>query len=443
LQAQLVDIGGESVAESIGQRRKLCSVVMRIGIAATRLGDVDGVSFEVVKWQTVLRRLGHEPVLIAGALPANDDTPATLVPEMHFGHHTVERVSEAAFDPESDADLVRAEIERLSRPLEERLLRWIESERIDRLVVQNAWAIPMHMPLGVALARVARHARIPSVGHHHDYWWERERFATCVVPEVLDEAFPPDLLNARHVSINSLAADELHRRRGLVSTVIPNVFDFDQPYPSDGAARAVQLRAELGLPPDSLLVIQPTRVVPRKGIELAIELVARLERPDAVLLITSPAGDEGYEYLVELEQLAERLGVDLRYGANRFRPNHNDALNADLPEPAHSLVDAYVAADLITYPSYYEGYGNALVEAVYFRKPVVVNRYPVYDADIRTLGLRFVELNGAVSNEAVAEVSALLADEDRRRVDADVNFEIGRRYLSYDRLADSLTELLG
>jgi mannosylglucosylglycerate synthase len=297
--------------------------------------------------------------------------------------------------------------------------------------------------LGVALTRLARQTGIATIGHHHDYWWERDRFQTCIVPEILDEAFPPGLPNVSHVSINSPAADDLHRRRGLVSTVIPNVFDFDQPHPNDAAARAVQLRVELGLAPDSLLVVQPTRVVPRKGIELAIELLARLEHPDAVLLITSPAGDEGFEYLVRLEQLAERLGVELRYAPERFQPNHSDVLNPEIPEPTHTLVDAYIAADMITYPSYYEGFGNALVEAVFFGKPLVVNRYPVYEVDIKPLGFRFVELNGEVTDDAVADVKALLADPDRRAPDAEHNLVLGRRYLSYDRLAGSLADLLG
>ena len=415
---------------------------MRIGIAATRLGDVDGVSFEVVKWETVLGRLGHDVLLCAGALPEDAGERGTLVPEMHFTHHAAARVSEAAFDPASDAGMVRAEVDRLAGPLQQRLREWVEEARIDHLVVQNAWAIPMQLPLGVALTRLVRETGIAAIGHHHDYWWERERFQTCIVPEVLDEAFPPGLPNVEHVSINSLAADDLHRRRGLVSTVIPNVFDFDQPHPSDGRARAVQLRVELGLGPDTLLVIQPTRVIPRKGIELAIELVARLERPDAVLLITSPAGDEGYEYLVKLEQLAERLRVDLRYGAQRFRPNNNDAMNADLPEPAHSLVDAYLAADLISYPSYYEGFGNALVEAVYFGKTLVVNRYPVYEADIRPLGFRFVELDGAVTDEAVSQLRALLSDPHLQAAYAQHNYVLGKQHLSYDRLARSLEKLL-
>ena len=141
--------------------------------------------------------------------------------------------------------------------------------------------------------------------------------------------------------------------------------------------------------------MQPTRVVPRKGIELAIELVGRLEDPDAVLLITSPAGDEGLDYLVQLERLAEKHHVRLAYAADRFAPDHE----GKPLRPAHSLHDAYLAADLITYPSLYEGFGNALLEALFYGVPVVVNRYPVYVADIAPLGLKLIELDGTVTDD--------------------------------------------
>ena len=176
-----------------------------------------------------------------------------------------------------------------------------------------------------------------------------------------------------------------------------------------------------------MLVVQPTRVVPRKGIELAIELVGRLGDPDAVLLITSPAGDEGLDYLVELERLAERQKVRLAYAADRFAPDQD----GKPVRPAHSLHDAYLAADLITYPSLYEGFGNALLEALFYGVPVVVNRYPVYVADIAPLGLRLIEIDGAVTDETVADVKALLANPRRIRENARHNYEIAKSHLSY------------
>jgi len=410
---------------------------MRIGIVGTRLAGVDGVTFEAAKWESVLQGLGHEVRLCAGELDALRHD-ARLIPAMHFTHPPAARVTAAAFDPDSDPRSVRTEIDRLAAQLLPPLRDWLTAYRIEALVVENAWAIPMHLPLGVALRRLVEETGILAIGHHHDYWWERGRFAGAVVPEVLDHAFPPDLARVRHISINSLAAAGLTERRGIDSMVMPNVFDFDQPRLRNPGKVRAQLRAELGMGERGLLVVQPTRVVPRKGIELAIEFVGRLADPDAVLLITSPAGDEGLEYLVELERLAELAKVNLRYAADRFEPDHEGVPIG----PAHTLSEAYVAADLITYPSLFEGFGNALVEAVFHGKPVLVNRYPVYEADIKPLGLRFVEIDGAVTDEAVAEVRELLASPRKRAEMARHNFAIGREHLGYDVLRRRLPALV-
>jgi glycosyltransferase involved in cell wall biosynthesis len=411
---------------------------MRIGVVATRLSGVDGVTFEAAKWEIVLEKSGHQIYLCAGEVDALRPN-ARLVPAMHFTYPQAARVTAAAFDSDSDASAVRAEIERLAALLEPVLDDWVAAHQIDLLLVENAWAIPMQLPLGLALRRVVEKTGLPAIGHHHDYWWERERFAECVVPEVLEQAFPPDLPNVRHVSINSLAAAELERRRGIRSTVIPNVFDFDNPRPRRAPAVRRRLRHELGMNEHGLLVVQPTRVVPRKGIELAIELVGRLDDPDAVLLITSPAGDEGLDYLVSLERLAEKARVRLRYAADRFVP---DDLVGQPIRPAHSLHDAYLAADLITYPSLYEGYGNALLEALFYGVPVLVNRYSVYVADIAPLGLKLIEIDGAITDETVAQIRALLASPDRIRTWARHNFAIGQKHLSYRVLRRRLRRLL-
>ncbi len=410
---------------------------MRIGIVSTRLAGVDGVTFETSKWEIALERMGHEIRLCAGEVDALRAS-ARLVPPMHFSWPPAARVTAAAFDPDSDATAVRAEIERLADLLIPVLNNWIESEHLEQLIVENAWAIPMHLPLALALRRTVERRGIPTIGHHHDYWWERDRFRGCVVPELLDEAFPPDLPNVRHVSINSLAAAQLRARRGLDSMVVPNVFDFERPRPRPHPAMRRRMRAELGMGDRGLLVVQPTRVVPRKGIELAIELLGRLGDPDAVLLITSPAGDEGLDYLVELERQAERAGVRLSYAADRFEPD----LEGKRLGPAHTLHDAYLAADLVTYPSLYEGYGNALLEAVFYGRPVVVNRYPVYVADIAPLGLELIEIDGQITDETVATVRSVLANPQRQGLRARRNYDIARRRLSYKVLRRRLRRLV-
>jgi len=410
---------------------------MRIGLVSTRLAGVDGVSFEVAKWELVLNRLGHETRLCAGEL-APERLDQHLIPEMHFTHPPAQAVSTAAFDPRANPDEVRAEVERLTAELMPKIGAWLDEEAIELLIVENAWAIPMQMPLGVALARLVGARGLSTIGHHHDYFWERERFATCIVPELLDEAFPPDLPTVRHVSINGVAAADLDRRRGLHSAaIIPNAYDFDVP-PTERDDYSRSMRAELGMGSHNKLFVQPTRVVPRKGIELAIQLVSRLGDPHAHLMITSPAGDEGMEYMAQLHMVADRLGVDLRYAADRFahRRYHHG------PKRIYALSDAYLEADMITFPSLYEGFGNALVESVYFGKPLLVNRYSVYETDIRPLGFRFVEIDGAITDEVVHEVLVVLADPVRRAADAKHNFALGREHLSYEMLESRLRSLL-
>ena len=59
----------------------------------------------------------------------------------------------------------------------------------------------------------------------------------------------------------------------------------------------------------------------------------------------------------------------------------------------YTLWDAYVHADFVTYPSLIEGFGNALLETLYFRLPALVNRYAVYAADIAPQGFDLVEID--------------------------------------------------
>ena len=111
---------------------------------------------------------------------------------------------------------------------------------------------------------------------------------------------------------------------------------------------------------DELFVLQPTRVVQRKGIEHAIELVARLDRR-AVLVISHASGDEGYEYQTRVKEYASMLGiraifVDDVIADSRGRTADNRKI--------YSLQDVYPHADLVTYPSIFEGFGNAFLETV-------------------------------------------------------------------------------
>ena len=69
--------------------------------------------------------------------------------------------------------------------------------------------------------------------------------------------------------------------------------------------------------------------------------------------------------------------------------------------------------------------------------PIVVNRYVIYDLDIRPKGFRCLELDGYVTEELVQETRALLDDADRRREWIDTNFALGKRHYSHKVLSST------
>jgi len=214
------------------------------------------------------------------------------------------------------------------------------------------------------------------------------------------------------------------------------VFDFATAAPGIDEYNA-DLRQAIGLSEDDLLILQPTRIIRRKGIEMAIELVGRLNDPRCRLVL-SHATDVDPEYLAELRALAGRLGVDMRVPIERidsFRTTRNG-------HRIYSLWDVYPHADLVTYPSLYEGFGNALIEAIYFRLPVFVNRYPIYVAAIGPLGFDFVEIDGQVTDEAVEAVHELLRDPVRRQQMVETNYRLATRHFSYEAVERQLGPLI-
>jgi len=178
-------------------------------------------------------------------------------------------------------------------------------------------------------------------------------------------------------------------------------------------------------------VLQPTRVIPRKGIELAIDLLAELDDPRNVLVITHAAGDEGLDYLRALERRARERAVDLRLVDHLVA-----AMRGPGPDGVHrfALWDTYPQADMVTYPSLYEGFGNALLETIRFTKAALVNRYPVYAADIAPKGFRFVEIDGAVTHQAVEAFARLLDDPGRRAAMAGHNLRLAREHFGLPTL---------
>ncbi len=400
---------------------------MRVLIAGARFQGLDGVSLEAEKVAEGLGALGHEVFWLAGALEPWHR--GAVVREMGLFDPEAKALAAEAFAGEGEDPALEARIEAAGERLYQKIADALSGWAFDAMVVENAWAIPMQLPLAVALVRLWRERGLLALSHNHDYYWERPRFLKHRIPRVLKRYFPPK--GPVQLSLSHRAIRALFARRGLKSRYLPNVMPFERPLPPpDAYARS--FRRAFGLEGKTLL-LQPTRIVPRKRIERSLALASWLRRRgwDAALVISHPGADEGPDYPARIRARAEALGVPLYEIGARVGPRR------DPERGIYALWDVYQNADLVTYPSAYEGFGNALLEAVYTQRPLWVGRYPVYLEEIKPLGFRFLEVE-----DPYERVEAVLADPERVRPDLVHNYRLAARHFGYRRLTATLREAL-
>jgi glycosyltransferase involved in cell wall biosynthesis len=410
---------------------------LSFGFVSTRFAGTDGVSLETEKWVEVLKAKGCRVYYLAGELDTEPEI-SFLAPKAHFKHKEILAVQRELFSEKSRSRTIGQKIQALKEELRDDLEQFHQKFQFDILVVQNALAIPVNIPLGLALTDFIIESGIPTIAHHHDFYWERQRFLSYAALDYLRAAFPPVHPTIQHVVINSLAGSQLSRRSGVPWTLIPNIMDF-KVFPQEIDDYNKDLRKTIGVAEDAYFILQPTRLVSRKGIETSIELVSRLERDKSALVIPHEAGDEGYSYLQRVEDYAKFMGVDLRIISDHIAKERS--LGKD-GKKRYTLWDVYPHADLVSYPSLYEGYGNAFVEAIYFRKPVMVNRYQIFESDIEPKGFKVISFDQFITSETIDSVQKILDDPQRLAEMAEANYMLGWRYLSYEMLEEKFEALL-
>ncbi|MFC1814683.1 glycosyltransferase [Thermodesulfobacteriota bacterium] len=408
-----------------------------IGFISTRFAGIDGVSLEASKWAQVFEENDHRCFWFAGELD-RDPAKSFLVPEAHFKHSQNEWIYEQVFCSKKRKPSATEVIHVLKSLLKVQLHCFIDQFKIDLLIVENALTIPMHIPLGLSLTEVIAEIQIPTIAHHHDFCWERPRYLVNGMNDYLLMAFPPKLPNLKHVVINSEAKEQLAFRTGISSTIIPNVLDFDNP-PLVNEKKTKAFRESIGLKPDDKIILQPTRIIERKGIEHTIDLVKALDDPCYKLVISHETGDEGFEYSEWLKAYALEHQVDLRMVKTKIT---NPWINNGKHQTEHSLWDIYPNAEFISYPSFCEGFGNGLLEAIYFKKPLLVNRYPIFVKDIEPKGFNLAVMDGFLSEKIVQNVKEILESPARREKTVNLNYEVASRHYSYSVLRNHLNSIV-
>jgi glycosyltransferase involved in cell wall biosynthesis len=158
-------------------------------------------------------------------------------------------------------------------------------------------------------------------------------------------------------------------------------------------------------------------------------------------------------YLQRLKVKAEELGVDLRHIDTLVGPARSETHGKKI----YSFWDTYTIADMVTYPSLWEGWGNQLLEAFRAKLPVVLFEYPVYLEDIKAKGFDVISLGSVIESRDrldLAEIStkilqdaadrcvAYLTERQVRERSVEKNYRIAKQNYAYETLENDLGPLL-
>ncbi|MBD3265014.1 MAG: HD domain-containing protein, partial [Candidatus Omnitrophica bacterium] len=375
----------------------------RVGLVKSCLAS-DGVSMEMGKWLEVLPTLkgnnsGVTAYLFTGRITREGQAVLDAVNFSRDRIHVCNgvdwhssdnmHINGEFFSDSTDQDsLVRLQLEIRQRAdrIKEELIAFLWEHNLNTLVVFNHLALPVHLPLALALYELAREG-VVLVNVGADWWWERDRYVQYAEREVTGGIRLKDLIPQKDISgavvycaINSIAQQVLKTSFGLDSHFVPDTESFTKPPRPIYLYRRRILRILLGIPKDTHIIGIPVRVVPRKNIESAVFLARRVKEilgEEVILLFTHGYSDEGIEYKEYVESLARQEDIP-----SVFVHEHLASLRENLFTPW----DAYWLFDVALIGSIIEGFGNNWLEMLRHRIPVWVHEHAVFQADMRRRG---------------------------------------------------------
>lgn len=476
-------------------KRKLSS--LRIGILHSIIGKNDGVS--IVIDDTVKAMLDKMEIPLGNIFFLSAHSPSRFqvtTDEVFWHKNDINRMAVSYFSGKAP-DNFESKIREYANYAKRVIRSFVETNEIDLLIAHNTSHI-YNFITAVGLGQYIEENRAKGVATPkvicwwHDSHYERDQFKTP--NEVMSKyiKYLPGTYVDGVVFINSVQpeiAKRYFKTNGIADTekffqertrIIPNTCDItwnweDQNWNSKKLVFPPQAQynrsffKDIGLISElrkrymtignAVLLLQHTRIVPRKRIEVAIDFAFKLEErfrkhhkrdKCVVLLISGHSGDEQNAYKRSLRRYFNKLSdknptskVMMIFGEDKILPEREIIVDRkfyrfyDIP----SIVAS--AGGIGTYFSEVEGYGNNLLEMIRFGLPVVVNEYDIYKRDIAQLGFDLpLVKNCELTDEVVDRSYELLTDYKKRNAMVRNNLSVLAENLNSNVIAKYLTPLI-
>ena len=331
---------------------------------------VGGVESVLAQHARMMTNAGHEVTILAGRGEVFDERISVRVlPQLDSRHADVLEVKNFL-----DVGQHTPAFEILREQIREALLQ--ELMGCDIVIAHNVASLNKNLALTAVL-----HAEYDTPGFphlilwHHDLAWTTSRYRG-----ELYDGYPWDLLRTNWDGVTQVVVSELRQRElselhgisGDSIRVIPNGVDIGAFFKFE--SQTIELIDRLKLLDADPLFLLPVRLTPRKNIELALHVMAKIrgDFPQAKLLVTGPEGPHNPDnkaYKARLITLRDELKLQ---DAACFLAEVSDEFMPDAV-----ISDFFRIADALLFPSREEGFGIPIIESAFSRIPVFCSDIPV------------------------------------------------------------------
>ena len=319
---------------------------------------------EIVRQQAALLYRHYHPVkVIAGSgSQFTEDFAIEINPLLSSRHPEILKLQQ---DPTENYELIREMSGTILKYLKDSL------QNFHILIAHNVLSMHYNLPLTLALHRLASTKTIKVVNWNHDspYFYKNYSKDFEEKPWLILKKYNP---NISYITISPSRAKEfqsLYKTKKEI-TVIPNgigpvrVFSLGK--------TAMRLIKENNLFTAGLLMIQPSRLHPRKNVELSVEVLrAFRDKGIQAKLILAGAYDpherKTSHYYNKLKDLAESLQVQEHF---IILADYVFESGEKMLVDWATIRDLYQISDLLFMPSKQEGFGIPLLEAGMLKLPI-------------------------------------------------------------------------
>jgi glycosyltransferase involved in cell wall biosynthesis len=260
---------------------------------------------------------------------------------------------------------------------------------LDTCIVHNIPSMPFNFAATAAINELIDNTKTRFIFWLHDTILVREEWQDFI------GKFPVTLLHHKSQKIifvtpTSFRAQQFASLKEPYKIpkikVIPNGVSVEEYLKIDETTKKLMKR--LGLSFNDFIIVTPVRVLPRKNIELALDVLHELthisKKRKIRLLITGPPGSdpESTAYEAKLREIIKtrKLQNDVIFCHDLINFKRQFSNNKIVK---WSVADVYNIADLVFIPSKEEGFGLPVIEAGASRKPIFCSRIPPFQELIR------------------------------------------------------------